>query len=85
MNMDIQKWILKSKTFWGAVVMAATTLVPAFGHMIGIDATAQDVQNIGNSITDVITAVGTAVGFVMVVLGRMQAEGKATLTPPKTN
>ncbi len=78
--MEETKWIGKSLTIWGVVVTAASTLLPTFGASLGLEVTADDVAKVGSSVTDVISAVGTAVGLIMAVIGRMRAKGPATLT-----
>jgi hypothetical protein len=59
------KSLLMSKTFWGAVMAIVASLVGFAGYTFG----AEDQQ----ALVEVITTVGTAVGGVLAIYGRVKA------------
>jgi len=73
------KWIGKSLTVWGVIVTVASTLSPVFGPILGWDISPTDIQAAGASITDMLSAIGFGIGSLMTIIGRMRAQGPATL------
>lgn len=74
---DQSKWIIKSKTLWGAIIAA----LPVLGPTLGLDLSPDDVATIGDSGVNFIDAAAGAVGAVLVIWGRVSATTKATLLP----
>ena len=68
------KWIAKSLTVWGGLVM----LLPGLAQLIGIDV--GNVQAIGEAGSTVIVGLSEVAGFVMVVIGRLRANDGAPVT-----
>lgn len=77
--MEDTKWIAKSKTLWGAVIAA----LPVLGPAVGLDLSPDDVVAIGDSGVGLIDAAAGAVGFALVIWGRVSASTKATMLPKK--
>jgi uncharacterized protein (TIGR02594 family) len=67
------KWWGQSLTVWGAMLTAASTVIPALGPLVGIDITADMVRQTGTQVVQVIQAVGGIAGTVMTLYGRMRA------------
>lgn len=74
------KWFLKSKTIWGVIITGASTLIPVFGPLIGLDVSPTDIIEVGTSITDVITALGQAAGIILTIYGRFKSTGPVTVS-----
>lgn len=68
-----EKWVGKSLTVWGGLVVALPGLAKIFGFELGDLA---ELQAAGNA---VINGLATVVGFFMVIIGRMRAKGPARL------
>ena len=72
------KWVGKSLTVWGGLVM----ILPGLAQLIGLEI--GNVQAIGEAGSSVIVGISEVVGFVMVVLGRVRANtGKQVTLMPK--
>jgi lysozyme family protein len=67
------KWWAHSLTVWGAIITAASTVLPALGPLLGLDITSDLVQQLGQGVVDVAQAVAGLVGIVMTVYGRSRA------------
>ncbi len=74
---DQSKWIVKSKTLWGAIIMA----LPVLGPALGLDLSPEDVTSIGEEGAGFIDKAFGAVGALLVIWGRVSASTKATLLP----
>jgi len=67
------KWWGNSVTIWGALLTALSTVLPALAPVIGIDITAELVQQLGAHIVEVVQAAGGLIGTVMTIYGRVRA------------
>lgn len=67
------KWWAHSLTVWGAVITAASTVLPALGPLLGLDITSDLVQELGQGVVDVAQAVAGLAGIAMTVYGRTRA------------
>ena len=67
------KWWAHSLTVWGAVITAASTVLPALGPLLGLDITSDLVQELGQGVVDVAQAVAGLAGIIMTVYGRTRA------------
>jgi len=65
------KWWGNSLTIQGALVTAASALLPAIGGMIGIDV--DSLRILGSQTVNVVQAFGALVGSAMTVIGRTRA------------
>lgn len=65
------KWWGSSLTIRGALLTAASTVLPAVAAIVGIDGEA--VRQLGDQTVNVIQAVGGLVGTGMTILGRLRA------------
>lgn len=73
------KYWTQSLTIWGTIVTFLSTVAPALGKLVGWDITITDIQNIGDSVTIIIQAVGGLVGTILAVVGRVKAKGSIKL------
>lgn len=73
------KWFAKSLTVWGLVVTGASQFMPFIGPLIGIDVTPGEIQEVGTSVSDVISSIGTAAGLIMAFIGRKRAKGPLSI------
>ena len=71
-----QKWWGESLTIWGALLTAATTVVPVVAAAFGIDLTPDLVRKVGEEVIIVVQALGGLVGTLMTIYGRSRAETK---------
>lgn len=72
------KWVGKSLTVWGGVVLLLPVLASVFGIEIG------GVEGIAAAGVSIIEGIAAIIGFVMVVLGRLRAnDGKPVTLVPK--
>lgn len=67
------KWWGHSMTIWGALITAASTVLPAIGPLFGIDITPEHVHELGDQMVLVIQALGGLVGIIMTIYGRSRA------------
>jgi hypothetical protein len=68
------KWIAKSLTIWGGIVVA----LPGLAAIIGLEL--PDVEVLQSAGVAVIEGAATIVGLVMVVIGRLRANTGAPVT-----
>ena len=72
------KWVGKSLTVWGGVVL----LLPVRASVVGIEI--GGVEGIAAAGVSIIEGIAAIAGFVMVVLGRLRAnDGKPVTLVPK--
>lgn len=64
-----KKWY-ESKTIWGGIIALLAALAGAFGYAVDADTQA--------SIIDLVTVVGTGVGGLLAIFGRIKASKKVT-------
>lgn len=67
------KWWGQSVTIWGALITAASTVLPVIGPLIGLDITSDLVHQIGDQVVAVVQAVGGLIGIAMTIYGRTRA------------
>jgi uncharacterized protein (TIGR02594 family) len=67
------KWWGQSMTIWGVIVTTLSTVLPAFGPLLGLDITAELVRQLGDQIVVIVQAVGGLVGTILTIWGRARA------------
>ncbi|MCL4766431.1 MAG: TIGR02594 family protein [Hyphomicrobiaceae bacterium] len=67
------KWWGNSVTIWGALVTAASTVLPVIGPLLGLEITPDLVSELGDRVVDVAQALGGLVGIAMTIYGRTRA------------
>jgi uncharacterized protein (TIGR02594 family) len=67
------KWWPQSKTVWGALITAVTTVLPVLGPLIGINISAEMIALLGDQAVLVIQAAGGLIGTLLTLYGRAQA------------
>ncbi|MEQ1615453.1 MAG: TIGR02594 family protein [Hyphomicrobiaceae bacterium] len=75
------KWWGESMTMWGALITAATTVVPVLGPIIGLDITGEMVRQLGTQGIQVAQALGGLAGTLMTIYGRVRATSRLSLRP----
>lgn len=60
-------------TVWGALITAASTVLPALGPIFGFDLTPDLVNELGDHVTAVVQAIGGLIGIIMTIYGRVRA------------
>ncbi len=71
---DGAKWWGSSMTIWGALITAASTVVPVLGPAIGINVTPELVVHAGEQVVSIVQAIGGLVGTAMTIYGRARAQ-----------
>lgn len=74
------KWVAKSVTMWGIFIMALTAVLPAVGPMFGWTFVPADITMLGKGGTDLINGIGSLIGAVMAIYGRMNATTPLSVT-----
>ncbi len=69
------KWWPQSKTVWGALITAVTTVLPVLGPLIGINISADMTALLGDQAVVVVQALGGLFGTLLTLYGRSQATG----------
>jgi lysozyme family protein len=67
------KWWGQSMTIWGALVTAASTVLPVIGPLFGLDLTPDIIRDLGDHVVDMMQALGALIGIVMTIFGRKRA------------
>ena len=67
------KWWGQSMTIWGVIVTTLSTVLPAFGPLLGLDITAELIRQLGDQIVVVVQAVGGLIGTILAIWGRARA------------
>lgn len=67
------KWWAHSLTIWGAVITAASTVLPVIGPLFGLDITSELVREMGEGVIEVVQAIGGLFGIVLTIYGRSRA------------
>ena len=67
------KWWGHSITIWGTLVTLLSTVLPALAPVTGIDVDGDLVQDAGSQVVDAVQAVGTLIGTLMTIYGRVRA------------
>jgi lysozyme family protein len=69
------KWWPQSKTVWGALITAVTTVLPIVGPLLGINISADMIKVLGDQAVVVVQAVGGLIGTLLTLYGRANAAG----------
>lgn len=75
---DKQKWWAESLTIWGTIVTALSTILPILGPFIGLDISAQMIEQFGKTVAELIQLIGGLSGTSMALYGRLRAGSKLT-------
>ena len=67
------KWWGESLTVWGTIVTALSTVLPVIGPFIGLDITAELIQQLGETVARLLQAIGGVIGVIMAIYGRFRA------------
>ena len=67
------KWWGHSMTVWGIVMTTLSAVLPTIGPLLGLNVTAELVQQLGDQIVAVVQALGALVGTVLTIYGRVRA------------
>lgn len=67
------KWWGHSMTIWGALVTAASTVLPVIGPLFGFDLTPDLIRDLGEHVVEMMQALGALIGIIMTVYGRKRA------------
>ena len=67
------KWWGQSMTIWGVIITTLSTVLPAFGPLLGLDITAELIRQLGDQIVVIVQAVGGLVGTILTIGGRARA------------
>lgn len=73
------KWWGNSLTIHGALLSAASAMLPALAAVVGLDVTGETVRQIGEQTFTAVQAVGGLAGMVMTIAGRTRASQPLTL------
>jgi hypothetical protein len=79
--MDTSKWIGRSKTAWGILIMIASSAAPALAPWFGFTVEAGDIGALGAAGTDLLQAAGNFFGAALAIYGRFKAVAAVTLAP----
>jgi len=73
-SMDSQpKWWGQSLTIWGALTTVLTTVLPVIGPLLGINITADLIQQLGGQCVQLVQVLGGLIGTGMTIYGRLRA------------
>jgi uncharacterized protein (TIGR02594 family) len=75
------KWWGRSMTIWGALITAASTVLPLVGPLIGLELSPEIVRQIGEQTVTVVQAIGGLIGTLMTVVGRTRAATRIERRP----
>ncbi len=67
------KWWGHSMTIWGALITAASTVLPVIGPLFGLDLTPDLIRELGEHVVDMMQALGALIGIIMTIYGRKRA------------
>jgi hypothetical protein len=67
------KWWAASMTLWGALITALSTVLPVVGPLIGLNITADLVQQLGDQVVVLTQAAGGLAGTMLTIYGRARA------------
>jgi uncharacterized protein (TIGR02594 family) len=74
------KWWGHSITIWGTLVTLLSTVLPALAPVTGIDVSGELVQDAGDQVVDTVQTVGTLIGTLITIFGRMRATAPIKLS-----
>ena len=63
--------LLASKTIWGAIISLASVA----SMLLGVDISAELINEIQTSLQGIVSAVGILIGTVTTIIGRIKAKG----------
>jgi lysozyme family protein len=72
-DQDGGKWWLESKTVWGTLITALSTVLPIVGPLIGINLPVDIIQKLGDQVLVVIQALAGLFGTLLAIYGRTTA------------
>ncbi len=72
------KWWGESLTIWGTIVTALSTILPVIGPFIGLDISAEMIEQLGETVTRLIQIIGGITGTTMTLYGRTRADTRLT-------
>jgi uncharacterized protein (TIGR02594 family) len=75
------KWWGRSMTIWGALITAASTVLPLIGPLFGLELSPEIVRQIGEQTVTVVQAIGGLIGTLMTVVGRTRAATRIERRP----
>ena len=67
------KWWAASMTIWGAAITALSTVLPVVGPLLGLNISADLVQQLGDQIVVLAQAAGGVAGTILTIYGRARA------------
>lgn len=74
------KWWGKSMTVWGVIITSLSSVLPVLGPLVGINITAELVQQLGDAVVQFGQAGAALAGLVLTVWGRARASQPLTRT-----
>jgi uncharacterized protein (TIGR02594 family) len=74
------KWWGHSMTMWGIVMTTLSAVLPTIGPILGLNITAELVQQLGDRIIIVVQAAGALVGTLLTIYGRVRASAPLSAT-----
>lgn len=75
------KWWGHSMTVWGALITAATTVLPLLGSAFGFNLTPDLIERLGQDLVVLAQAIGGVVGTVITIIGRARASTTLSRRP----
>lgn len=69
------KWWGHSITIWGTIVTILSNIVPALAPVTGVDVSGEMVESAGRQVVDAVQSVGTLIGTLVTIYGRIRATG----------
>jgi hypothetical protein len=76
--MPENKFALRSKTIWGAILAFIGFVGPA---LFGVEIDPAEIENANEMFAAAATGISGVVGFVLTIWGRFTAKGNVTATP----
>ena len=76
---DTAKWWAQSKTLWGTLITAASTVLPLLTPALGVSLPADVIQTFGNQALTAVQAVVGVFGTALAIYGRFQASSVLSL------
>jgi uncharacterized protein (TIGR02594 family) len=72
-NAPDAKWWGHSMTVWGIIMTTLSAVLPTIGPLLGLNITAELVQQLGEQIVVAVQAVGALIGTILTIYGRVRA------------
>lgn len=67
------KWWGQSLTFWGTLITTLATVLPVVGPLIGLEISADAVQQLGDGVVRIAQALAGVIGIALTIYGRSRA------------